>query len=120
MSTHITPDTIAYLAGEGTPDQQQAFQAGADLIDEVYAYYATKEEAEADVAERFCSIYKVVHLDDAACQEEAKRELGLLTWGPVWEIDGAEVAADLVRDHRRHLITWAQVKNQHRARTNSN
>ena len=37
MSTHITPDTIAYLAGEGTPDQQQAFQAGADLINEVYA-----------------------------------------------------------------------------------
>ena len=87
---------------------------------EYCAYYATKEEAEADVAERFGSIYKVVHLDDAACQEEAKRELGLLTWGPVWEIDGTEVAADLVRDHRRHLITWDQVKNQHRARTNSN
>ena len=55
MSTHITPDTIAYLAGEGTPDQQQAFQAGADLIDEVYAsrYPDSPEDLDAMAADQY-------------------------------------------------------------------
>ena len=55
MSTHITPDTIAYLAGEGTPDQQQAFQAGADLIDEVYAsrYPDAPEDIDAMAADQY-------------------------------------------------------------------
>ena len=55
MSTHITPDTISYLAGEGTPDQQQAFQAGADLIDEVYAsrYPDSPEDLEAMAADQY-------------------------------------------------------------------
>ena len=55
MSTHITPDTIAYLAGEGTPDQQQAFQAGADLIDEVYAsrYPDAPEDLDAMAADQY-------------------------------------------------------------------
>ena len=55
MSTHITPDTIAYLAGEGTPDQQQAFQAGADLIDEVYAsrYPDSPDDLEAMAADQY-------------------------------------------------------------------
>ena len=55
MSTHITPDTIAYLAGEGTPDQQQAFQAGADLINEVYAsrYPDAPEDLEAMAADQY-------------------------------------------------------------------
>ena len=55
MSTHITPDTIAYLAGEGTPDQQEAFQAGADLIDEVYAsrYPDSPEDLEAMAADQY-------------------------------------------------------------------
>ena len=55
MGTHITPDTIAYLAGEGTPDQQQAFQAGVDLIDEVYAsrYPDSPEDLEAMAADQY-------------------------------------------------------------------
>ena len=55
MSTHITPDTIAYLAGEGTPDQQEAFQAGADLIDEVYAsrYPDAPEDLDAMAADQY-------------------------------------------------------------------
>ena len=55
MSTHITPDTIAYLAGEGTPDQQQAFQAGADLIDEVYAsrYPDAPDDLDAMAADQY-------------------------------------------------------------------
>ena len=55
VSTHITPDTIAYLAGEGTPDQQQAFQAGADLIDEVYAsrYPDSPEDLDAMAADQY-------------------------------------------------------------------
>ena len=55
VSTHITPDTIAYLAGEGTPDQQQAFQAGADLINEVYAsrYPDAPEDLEAMAADQY-------------------------------------------------------------------
>ena len=55
MSTHITPDTIAYLAGEGTPDQQQAFQAGADLIGEVYAsrYPDSPDDLEGMAADQY-------------------------------------------------------------------
>ena len=55
VSTHITPDTIAYLAGEGTPDQQEAFQAGADLIDEVYAsrYPDAPEDLDAMAADQY-------------------------------------------------------------------
>ena len=55
MSTHITPDTIAYLAGEGTPDQQAAFQDGADLINEVYAtrYPDSPEDLEAMAADQY-------------------------------------------------------------------
>ena len=55
MSTPITPDTIAYLAGEGTPDQQQAFQAGADLIGEVYAsrYPDAPEDLDAMAADQY-------------------------------------------------------------------
>ena len=55
MSTHITPDTIAYLAGEGTPDQQQAFQAGANLIGEVYAsrYPNSPEDLDAMAADQY-------------------------------------------------------------------
>ena len=55
MSTHITPDTIAYLAGEGTPDQQEAFQAGADLIGEVYAsrYPDAHEDLDAMAADQY-------------------------------------------------------------------
>ena len=55
VSTHITPDTITYLAGEGTPDQQEAFQAGADLIGEVYAsrYPDAPEDLEAMAADQY-------------------------------------------------------------------
>ena len=55
MSTHITPDTIAYLAGEGTPDQQADFQAGADLIGEVYAsrYPDAPEDLDAMAADQY-------------------------------------------------------------------
>ena len=55
MSTHITPDTIAYLAGEGTPDQQADFQAGADLINEVYAsrYPDAPEDLDAMAADQY-------------------------------------------------------------------
>ena len=55
MSTTITPDTISYLAGEGTPDQQEAFQAGADLIDEVYAsrYPDAPEDLDAMAADQY-------------------------------------------------------------------
>lgn len=55
MSTHITPDTIAYLAGEGTPDQQEAFQAGAGLIDGVYAsrYPDAPEDLDAMAADQY-------------------------------------------------------------------
>ena len=55
MSTHITPDTIAYLAGEGTPDQQADFQAGADLIGEVYAsrYPDSPDDLKAMAADQY-------------------------------------------------------------------
>ena len=55
MSTHITPDTIAYLAGAGTPDQQEAFQAGVDLIGEVYAsrYPDAPEDLDAMAADQY-------------------------------------------------------------------
>ena len=55
MSTHITPDPITYLAGEGTPDQPADFQAGVDLIDEVYAsrYPDAPEDLEAMAADQY-------------------------------------------------------------------
>ena len=55
VSTHITPDTITYLAGEGTPDQQEAFQAGADLIGEVYTsrYPDAPEDLDAMAADQY-------------------------------------------------------------------
>ena len=55
VSTHITPDTITYLAGEGTPDQQADFQAGAELIDEVYTsrYPDSPEDLETNIQKGF-------------------------------------------------------------------
>ena len=50
-----TYETENYLAGEGTPDQQADFQAGADLIDEVYAsrYPNAPDDREAMAADQY-------------------------------------------------------------------
>ena len=73
MSTHITPDTIAYLAGEGTPDQQQAFQAGADLIDEVYAsrYPDAPDDLEGMAADQYVGA-AMYALGDTTLKEAAE------------------------------------------------
>ena len=86
------------------------------FTDRILAYFATEALARTDMEQRFGWNYEVAYLDDAETQAAVEGELGLLAWGPVKLIDGTEVDEDLVRDSRRGLITWDEVRVQHRVR----